>query len=515
MEDYNIQNEMLFVFSLYKKPDLFVFYNDKVIKSEYDFKDEVARFFYDRFSLFYTTFSTSMNENKFNSFMSQDKEMFLKYREYGGWSTVKKSMELCDPDDIDKYLKVVKRYSITREYGRSGFPVEKIIEHPKFNSMSADDIYKIMRVKTDKINTIISGQQEVSILGKNAKSRIIGYTTKPSYGLSFGWDCYDNCFRGLRKKKFIVESLLSNEGKSRKMVATAINLAMVENAKVFMMSNEMSEEDIDVCKIVSVINHPVLKKNFKFKLDKTEEEIVSGLYRDSNGKFIDREFNERDEPVMTDEEFEKHLYKNSEEFRNTLTVMDWIEENCGNIMFKDMSGNYSDENLELEIRKAVLGHGAEVIMYDTLKGYRTDDWSAVKQTASKLSELMKELDVSGYANYQLTDDSIYVDIFDFNSNNLANAKQVFHVLDSLTGMKRLFLSEYEKYAIFTKEGMGEIPLDKDKTYYGLKIMKSRTGGKGQVFAFEVDLDRNQWKYLGHLGLVGIKNVSRAPKQGRK
>lgn len=515
IQDYNVQNEMLLVFSLYKKPDLYAFYNDKIIKSQYDFKDEVARFFYDEFSSYYSTFSTTMSESKFNSYISQDKVKLKTYREYGGWATIKKSTDLCDTSDVEKYLKVVKKYSLVREYGKSGFPIDKIIEHKSFDNMSAEDIYKIMRVKTDKINTIISGQQEVAILGSSAKERILGFTTNPSFGVSFGWECYDSCFRGFRKKKFIVESMLSNEGKSRKMMATAVNLAMLENGKILIMSNEMTEEDIEVCKIVTIINHPILKKNFPFVLNKTEEEIVSGLYRDSKGEFIKRQFDKDGEPLLTDEAFNEYLLENSVEFNNTLKVMDWIEENCGNILFKDVSGDYSDDSLELEIRKATLGHGVDFVMYDTLKGYRTDEWSAVKQTASKLSELMKELDIGGYANYQLTDDSIYVDIFDFNSNNLANAKQVFHVLDSLTGMKRLFLDEYEKYSIFDKDGYGERKLDREKTYYGMKIMKSRTGGKGKVFAFEVNLDTNQWSYLGYLGLVGNKNVSRTPKGGKK
>lgn len=513
VKDHCYQSETLFVFCLYKNTDLFAFYDDKVVKSKYDFKDDMARFFYDNFSIYYRTFSTEMSENKFNAFMTQNKSDYSKYVSYGGWGTVKKGMGLSDDSDIKNYFKIIKKYSLIREYGSSGFPIQKIIEHDKFKTMSADQIYKIMRVKTDKINTIINGDQDVSKLGKNASNLIKGFLNNPSLGISFGWESYDSCFRGFRKKKFVVESMLSNEGKTRKLVALAVHMGIIEGVRVFIMTNEMTEEDIEACMVVTIINHPKLKHNFDFTLEKTEDEIVRGLYRDRNGKFIKREFDECGEPILSDDEFERKLLKESDEFNNTLAVMDWIEKNSGNISFKDVSKHYSDDDLELEIRKAVLGHGAEYIMYDTLKGYRTDGWEAVKQTATRFGELMKELDVGGYANYQLTDDSVYLDIFDFNSNNLANSKQVFHVLDSLTGSKRLFADEYDKYKIHTK--FGEIPLNASKVYYGVKIMKSRTGGKGQVFAFEVDLDKNTWIEIGHLGLEGKKKVSRTPKDTRR
>lgn len=62
-----------------------LFIMTKIIKNQYDFKDEVTRFFYDEF-LLTNTFSTTMSEGKFNSYISQDKVKLETYREYGGWN---------------------------------------------------------------------------------------------------------------------------------------------------------------------------------------------------------------------------------------------------------------------------------------------------------------------------------------------------------------------------------------------------------------------------------------------
>ena len=42
----NITNEILFVGSIFKKPDLFIEYGHNV-RSKYDFYDEATKFFYD------------------------------------------------------------------------------------------------------------------------------------------------------------------------------------------------------------------------------------------------------------------------------------------------------------------------------------------------------------------------------------------------------------------------------------------------------------------------------------
>ena len=87
--------------------------------------------------------------------------------------------------------------------------------------------------------------------------------------------------------------------------------------------------------------------------------------------------------------------------------------------------------------KAKMVQNIKYYGYDTLKGYNTDDWSQIKQFATKLKELTKELRMSGYAVFQLSDDTVFTDIFSLSSNNIANAKQIKHVADILNIGKKL------------------------------------------------------------------------------
>jgi hypothetical protein len=103
----------------------------------------------------------------------------------------------------------------------------------------------------------------------------------------------------------------------------------------------------------------------------------------------------------------------------------------------------------------------------------------------------------------LTDDSVYTDIFSFSSNNIANAKQLKHVLDHLILGKRLVKEEYHKYKVVPNENMcwgeiAEMDLDLNKTYYALKVDKNRSGSKDKIPVLEVDLDKNTWIEIGYL-----------------
>jgi hypothetical protein len=500
-KNYNLQSETLFVGCLYKNPDLFLTYNE-LIKSKYDFYDETVLFYYNCFELMYTTFSEEFAENKINIFMSQDDERFKNYKKYGGYQTIKKGMELADTEDIKNYFNSIKKYSLVREFERKGFPVEKLLANEKFDKMNAEDIVKTMRGAVDKIQTVIGGGKDSVLLGKDAEKRVRGWIKTPSMGIPFPWEIWNDSFRGFRRGKFILDALLTNEGKSRKMIYLAVHLSLVMKETLLVMTNEMSEEDIMACMVTTVINHPVLKNNFTFKLDKPEKEIVLGMYKGIDGKFIEKKVNNEGLELETDEEFEKRLFKESEEYRNVIEVARWIQENS-KIYFKEMNGKYSDIDIEMELKKHVLTKRITFAMYDTLKGYQGDLWEVLKQTATRFEELAKELNIGIYGNNQLTDDAQHVDIFDFGTSQTANAKQMAHVLDTYIMGKKLDPYDYDKYLI-VDDFSGTRPLDKTKVYYGQKFIKSRTGNKGLVSVMEVDLDRNIWIELGVLRKNKVK-----------
>lgn len=462
LTDYS--SEALFIGSLFKKPILFVDYAE-LIKSKYDFADDVSRFLYDSFDLYYRTFSQEVNETKILMFMSKDNERLKKFRSCGGWKTIEKEMELSDPDDIKNYFDSIKKYSLLREFGNKGFPIQKLVQHKAFSKMKAEDIVKYMRFNVDNINTVIGGGKSSVLLGKNLKSKIEQWKIKPDIGEEIPFPIWHSLFRGWRKGKLIVDGMMSGNGKSRRASKVVAYIGIKKRIPILVLVNEQEEEEWDAM-ISSVIAN---NKEFGFlKNDDFIEETDILL-----GK-------------CTDEQYEK-LDK----------ISDWVEQNT-KIYFLELD-KYSDSDLEREIKKHVLGLGVKFIFYDTMKGYKTDNWESVKQTTTRIKDLCKELKIGGYATIQLTDDTVMTD--ELTSMNIANAKQLKHVVDHLVLEKQIDKSKYDKYEIEAKGengSWGKIQLDRNKTYYIQKIDKNRGGSTGLNLITEVDLGKNLWIEKGYL-----------------
>lgn len=76
------------------------------------------------------------------------------------------------------------------------------------------------------------------------------------------------------------------------------------------------------------------------------------------------------------------------------------------------------ERIEFELRKAKLVNEVTYYGYDTLKNYQVEDWAQLKQIATKLKEITKELKMFGFAVFQLSDDSKFTDVFQLSSRIL-------------------------------------------------------------------------------------------------
>jgi len=467
-DNFDLASEALLVGAIYKNENLYIDYAD-LIKSKYDFYDEDTRFLYDSFALYYSTFSQEVSESKITIFMSQDRERLERFKVLGGWKQIERMIELADVNDVGKYFDTVKKYSLIREFSRKGFPTEKMLQHPKFPQMKAENIVSTMRYAVDNINTVIGGGKQATVLGTKFADKLKSWREKPDIGHPLPFPKWDEFFRGIRKKKVLVDGMLSNEGKSRRMAKVANFLGVLHRIPILVLVNEQDEDEWYAMQASTICNN----KEFNF-IDKDSNESITNI---------------READLLNG------IYESEEQFELiTGIVGDWIKENS-RIYFLELN-KYSDEDLEREIKKHVLGLGVEVIFYDTLKGYKTDQWESVKQTTTHIKNICNEMSVGAYCTIQMTDETHFVDIFDLTSNNIANAKQLYHVVDHMILEKRLNPKDYHKYAI--QNEWGTIPLDPDKTYYGQKITKNRGTGKGSVLVTEVNLDRNIWYEAGFL-----------------
>ena len=498
----NKQAELLFCGSMYKNPDLYLSYGEST-RSKYDFSDEATRFFYDLFEDYYLTFSQDVSENKVNNFATQNIERLKAYKSYGGWKTIKNMMEISDPNDFKNVYNTVKKFSLIREYDRQGFPAEKILSNKNFQYLTANDVYRIMRSKADKINTVINMIDEPVILTQGVSKTIDSYLLAPQFGVKTHWAGYNEYFRGLLPGNVLFQGFLSNEGKSRNLVNLIAYVTLVRKQKFMLLSNEMSQDAMQNCLITTVLNCKEFKELHGVQLIKPEKEITMGLYRDNETQeFIYRKTDDNGSFIESEEDFLTRI-KQSSEYQNVAKVAQWMEEQIeGKFYFNDITSDYSDEAIELEIRRAKLIYNCDCFAVDTLKAWGTEDWVKVKATATKIVELGKELKMFGVCTFQLTDATVFDSVFDLSSNNIGAAKGIKHPVDLLTLGKRITPEEYGnyQYSAYNDDWGEEVVhnLDPKKRYFSIKIDKNRLGDKDKIMLFEYSLDHNIWNNIGYI-----------------
>lgn len=494
---------MLFIGSIYKKPDLLIEYG-QYIRSQYDFSDEVTRFFFDHAEIIYQKRTQTFNKTTLATYFAEDKDKQALYKKYGGYKTVESWMKLAITDDIKNYQEVLKKYSLLREYQRNGFNIENIINHKKFEQFTAQDIYRLIRGKADRIHTVILTNEEAEAVDANIQSMLLDCMEKPDMGILTPYSLFNEMYRGLKLKSTMAIGMLSNSGKTRWLVKIIAFITLILHQKVLLLLNEMSILDVKKCLICTVINNPEFQKIHGIKLTKPERELVLGLYKDNNGKYIYRQTNEAGEFIESLEDYIERVKANSEEYANVMKVAAWVESTTEKlILAKDLSTGYDDRTLEFEIRKANLVHGIKYWFYDTFKSDVSSmgDWSAMKATETKLTSISQELNMFGYFSFQLTDDAEFVKPDELTSNNIANCKQIKHDLWTLGMFKEIKKTDFYKYGYLQKdEEWGEevvCDLKPDKRYYIFNCDKNRFGNKLKI-VYEVNLDLNTWIEKGIL-----------------
>ena len=499
----NVPTEVLFVGCIYKQPDLLVNYG-QYVRSKYDFSDEVTRFFYDSAEIIYKTRSQTFNKTTVSTYFSEEPDRLSTFKKYGGWKTIESWIKLAITDDIQKYQEIIKKYSLLREYQRNGFDISKIVEHKKFEQFTASDIYRLIRGKADRIHTVILTNQEAEILNSHIKETLLSCMEKPDLGVPLPFPILNDIFRGCKLGSTMAVGMLSNAGKTRFMTMIIAYLTLVNHERVFVMLNEMGVEDLRKCLVTTIINNKEFQKLHGIKLKKPEKELTLGLYKNNKGEYIYQETDDFGEATETTEEYIKRVSANSEEYNKIMKIAEWIEAETNElILVKDMASGYDDKTLEFEIRKANLTHGAKYFFYDTCKQdvEATGDWVALKATVTKLTDIAKQLEMFGYLSIQLTDDTEFCKPDELNSNNIANAKQLKHIVWTMALFKEISPNDFHKYRYVQHDEKwgkdAECELQAGKRYYAANVDKNRFGCKKKVI-FEVDLDLNTWVEVGEL-----------------
>lgn len=516
------QIELSILGSFFKYPQTFFSYMD-VIKNS-DFGDSNTRFWNVFLNDYLLSYSNEVSPALLNTFASMNNTRLQGYKKFGGFNTVKAMMDLAlDDESLMGAVNTLKKYSLVRNLDKENYPVENIVGHNKFSQMSAEDVAGLIRGRLDTIcNSTIVNLDSPDDMAKDTMDFVNGFFDTPSMGMGTPWQFLNDFCLGLHPADTLMSLAISNSGKGRNLIYLATYLAFVEEAKVYLCSNEMSLDKQKRAVLTTACNAPYMKKITGTDLVIPEKRLVLASYMsDWDKQIMYRKHNADGEFTESIEDFRKRVASESTEYQQVCEVARYLENNMKDkFLFKDVTGNYSDEAMIRLFNQAVLCSGADVICYDTLKpppstsNSKVGDWAVFQQTATRLQECVQKLKTAaGVFTVQADRASVHKRIEEMTQDSIAMSSALFHLVDECVGWLHIKPEDYHDYAIAHYDPKyGEVvesDLDPKKQYTGLKILKNRRGNKGSIFVMETNLDTNVWSQID--GELIVKNSRNANK----
>ena len=347
-----------------------------------------------------------------------------------------------------------------------------------------------------------------SVLNDDATYYLLCGETGLSNGVALPFPILTEVFKGIRRGETMSYGMPSNSGKSRFTVNIATFLAFLHHKKVLIISNEMSEDNMRLCLMTTIINNKEIQKLHGQKLHVSESELLDLKFKPDDPKAVavDEEGYILREEGEDQESFVTRLEKYSETYRKTVAVTDWIEEQEDSSVHFIHVTNYADEDLRKIILNYYYKEDIEYIFYDTLKAdvahIGEGSGEAVKKTATMLSEIAQKFNVFIASSLQLLESSTLP--VNLTINDMSASRTVKEVLDTLCLIKqinKLTLNRYECADNEIYDNCFDIKVDKnpDVRYYACVVDKNRAGAKPTVL-FELNLAYNRWDEIGYLRL---------------
>ena len=408
--------------------------------------------------------------------------------------------------DFEKtYVELVKLFEIRKNYLSN--PIKEIqqeivgvLDYELYDNMT------IQEVKDAIVQIMATEKFKRSVLNKNMTSFFISGENSLTSGLELPFPILSYVFKGIRKGETMAYAMPSNSGKSRFTINLAAYIAFIHKKKVLVVSNEMSEEKMKLCLITTVLNNKEIQKLHGQKISKTEGELLEFKFRPDEGTNVEVDENGYIKKMEGESQkaFSKRLMEVSTEFKQTIAVTEWIDEQIKNSIYFVNITNHTNDELEKIILNYYYKEKIEYMFYDTLK---TDienigNGEEIKKTATILSNLAQNLGIFIASSLQLTEsDTLPINL---NINDLAVSRTVKEVLDTLCLIKQIHNEDLNKYEYSLEEvdtKFFELKKfkDPDVRYYACVVDKNRAGAKPKV-VFRLNLAYNMWEELGYLRL---------------
>ena len=413
--------------------------------------------------------------------------------------------------DFEKtYVELRKLFEIRKNYLSNPIKetqkeVVDILKYKLYDSMTIQEV-------KDAIAQIMATEKfKRSILNTNMTDFFIAGENSLTTGLEFPFPILSSVFKGIRKGETMAYAMPSNSGKSRFTIDLAAYIAFIHKKKVLVISNEMSEEKMKLCLITTVLNNKEIQKLHGQELSKTEGELLEFKFRPDDGENveIDEDGYVKKREGESQKMFSQRLKEVSTEFRKTIAVTEWLDEQIRNSIYFVNITNHTNDELEKIILNYYYKEKIEYMFYDTLKTDTENigNGEEIKKTATILSNLAQNLKIFIASSLQLTESNTLP--INLNINDLAVSRTVKEVLDTLYLIKQIHNEDLNKYEYSLEEVDTEFfelkkYKDPDVRYYACVVDKNRAGAKPKVL-FRLNLAYNVWEELGYLRLKSAQD----------
>ena len=404
-----------------------------------------------------------------------------------------------------KKLFTLRRAYLTNPVKNIQDKIVEIINYELYDQMSVEEVEAAINQVT------VTDKFKQTVLNKNLTSFIEEGSNNLANGLPLPFPILTQVFKGIRKGETMAYAMPSNSGKSRFAICLAAYTAFVNKKKVLIISNEMSEEKMKLCLITTIVNNPEIQKIHGQKVSITENEILALQFKADDPKKVkvDEKGHVLKEKDEKQKDFIKRLEKESTQFRQVISITDWINKEINNsIYFMNITDHTNDE-LKKVIMNYYYKEKIEYVFYDTLKTDTANigNPEEIKKTATILSNIAQNFEIFICSSLQLVEGStlpINLDV-----NDLAVSRTVKEVLDTLCLIKQINRNHLQDYEYSLKEVDTtfydlERFEDPDVRYYACVVDKNRAGPKPKL-VFRLNLAYNSWEELGYLRLKQTGN----------
>ena len=467
VKEYKTTSEASVVAILYKKPDEIY---DANLKLD-DFSENIWKVYFEiARSLIVEEKKNALDDIVIGLYLEKHPKLKDKYEEYGGYATIEAAMEYVQIENLNGYIAELKKWRAVIDLCKRGFPVKDRLSD--YADMTAEEIYNELEVYlnhtfvdvcddvvsfdiTDGIDELIDELDQGTAIG-------LPYYNLPMLSKETG---------GQYMGSITLVGGLSNVGKSSFCRTATIMSIIASGEKIVVMLNEDGLKKWQREILVFVCNNIL-------KFDLQKHIVRDGMYSP---------------------EVKQKLYEAAQ----------WLKEKTADHTITVIPFQQYQTSKAIKVIRKYAHMGIKYYMLDTFKmdagKISENSWLQLQQAMVDINDVIKPeaLDLHILISFQLNKGSVKQRYY--TQDNIGLAKNIIDPVSTCIMIRDLLPDEFEgsrEVKVYRLEGANgktkvQVPLDKEKHYQVLFIVKNREGAANQYqIVIEHDLSRNIMKEIG-------------------